>query len=529
MTDREPIDTLMSSGEYARMEPSELVSLLTATLESTADGILVVDNHGRIARMNRKFAELWRIPASVLELRDDAKALEFVLRQLSDPDAFLGKVHYLYDHPDAESFDVLHFKDGRVFERYSLPQRVAGATVGRVWSFRDVTERRHLEDQLRQSLKMEAIGLLAGGIAHDFNNLLTVIRTHGELLIGSLDDTDSRRGDAQEIIHAADRATSLTRQLLAFGRKQILRSVVLDLNGVVSGIAPMLRRLISEDIEIVTNTAANGALVLIDRGQMEQVLVNLAINARDAMPGGGRLSITTGFATVCAGDVIPGAGRMPAGAYVLLTVTDTGIGIPPEQLARVFDPFFTTKELGKGTGLGLSTLYGIIKQLEGFIWVESELGLGATFSIYLPQAIGLEADIGAPTEPTELLGGPETILVAEDEDAVRRLLARILRAHGYTVLEARDGNDALRVATHHDGAIDLLVTDLVMPELGGMALADALAAARPAVCVLLISGYIESEIGRRGPIPDGAAFLQKPFARRDLLHAVRSALDAKHS
>jgi PAS domain S-box-containing protein len=521
----DPPDTPDARSEQ---ETGDLVSLLAATLESTADGILVVDTKGRMVRMNRRFATLWRIPQAVLELRDDSKAIEFVLSQLSEPEAFVQKIHYLYEHPDAESFDVLHFKDGRVFERYSLPQQIEGATVGRVWSFRDVTERRQLEEQLRQSHKMEAVGLLAGGIAHDFNNLLTIIRTHGELLAGSIPGGDSRRNDATEIIVAADRATALTRQLLAFGRKQILRSVVFNLDKVVTGIEPMLRRLIGEDITIVTTAGANGALVLADRSQLEQVIVNLAINARDAMPGGGRLTIATTVMTVPAvgtGTALPGTGAAPPGEYLQLTVADTGFGIPRDQIGRVFEPFFTTKGLGKGTGLGLSTLYGIIRQLEGFIWVESEEQQGTTFTIYLPRASGVEEDDPHRDEPATTGGGTETVLVAEDEDVVRRLITRILRSRGYSVLEATDGVDALAVSARHAGTIDLLVTDLVMPELGGTRLADALRGVRSTLRVLFTSGYTDSEIGRRGPIPDREAFLPKPFTVDALLAAVRATLD----
>jgi CheY-like chemotaxis protein len=255
--------------------------------------------------------------------------------------------------------------------------------------------------------------------------------------------------------------------------------------------------------------------------------VNLAINARDAMPGGGRVTIRTATVSVSAGGATDTAGSPPPGQYVTLTVSDTGVGIPRDQLARVFEPFYTTKELGKGTGLGLSTLYGIIRQLEGFIGVESEEGRGTTFTIHLPRATGMveEEQAAEPVDAGANLGGVETILVAEDEAGVRSLLSRILRAHGYTVLEARDGADALRVSARHDGSVDLLITDLVMPMLGGIALSEGLQAARSELRVLFISGYTDNEIGRRGPLPAGAAFLQKPFAVQALLHAVRTALD----
>ena len=505
-------------------DAANAVSLLSATLESTADGILVVDSHGKIVRFNSKFAELWRLPQSTLADRDDAAAIAFVLGQLSDPDAFGQRVQHLYDHPEQESFDVLQFKDGRVFERYSLPQRVGGVTVGRVWSFRDVTERRKLEEQLRQSLKMEAIGLLAGGIAHDFNNLLTVIRMHAELLTDSLDVDDQRHAELGEVITAADRATALTRQLLAFSRKQHLQTVVFDLNQVVTSVEPMLRRLISEDIEISTLLDAGAGLVLADRHQMEQVIVNLAINARDAMPRGGRLSIRTSNVALHADGARPGAGATPPGNYVLLALSDTGTGIPREHLVRIFEPFFTTKELGKGTGLGLSTIYGIVKQLNGYIWAESEEGAGSTFSIYLPRVTGPATEAEVPLSPVARLGGSETILVAEDEDSVRRLLIRILSSQGYAILSARDGEDALEVAANHGGAIDLLITDMVMPGISGLRLAERLREKWPGARVLFLSGYTEDEIGRRGVLPAGAAFLHKPFTIAALAAAVQHVL-----
>ena len=507
-----------------RDEVNQALSLVTATLESTADGILVVDLQGKILRYNSKFAELWRIPESVLASRDTDAALRFAVEQVEDPENFLQKVRDLYSQPDAESFDILRFKDGRVFERYSLPQRVRGVTVGRVWSFRDITARRQLEEQLRQSQKMEAVGQLAGGVAHDFNNLLTVISTCGELLAQDIPPAAPQRDDVEEIIKAARRAAGLTHQLLAFSRRQLLQPVVFDLNTVVNCVEPMLRRLIGEDIEISTKPARAPAVVSADPGQMEQVLMNLVINARDAMPRGGRLTIETAHVRVGDGRG-PGDGVTPPGDYVLLSVSDTGVGIPRENIGRVFEPFFTTKEVGKGTGLGLSTLYGIVKQSGGYVWVDSEVGVGTTFRIYLPR---VEAEGAAATKPSHALpksGGSETILVAEDEEAVGGLIRRLLEAEGYTVLASQNGAEALALASQYAGHIDLLLTDVVMPELGGRELADQLRAARSGIRVLFISGYTDSEIDRRGVLQPDAAFLQKPFTGSGLALAVRAALD----
>jgi len=340
---------------------SRALSVLAATLESTADGILVVAETGRMVRMNQKFIDLWGIPEHIQASRDDNQALEFVLGQLQDPEQFLLKVKELYADPEADSFDVLHFRDGRVVERYSLPQRVGGKTVGRVWSFRDVTERRELEGLLRQSQKMESIGQLAGGVAHDFNNLLTVINGRIEFLVGAPNLVREQDEDLREIQLAAERAGGLTRQLLAFSRKQLLQPRVLDLNRMLDEVEPMLRRLIGEDIQIVLVRGETLGPVMADPGQVQQVLLNLALNARDAMPSGGLLTIRTANESVSR---VPktGVSEVVAGSYVLLEVTDTGCGMDEATKSRIFEPFFTTKGLGKGTGLGLSTVYGIVRQ-----------------------------------------------------------------------------------------------------------------------------------------------------------------------
>ncbi|MDH5233858.1 MAG: ATP-binding protein [Gemmatimonadota bacterium] len=515
-------------------DAAHAVSALEATLESTADAILVVNREGQILHWNTKFAEMWSLPQELLEEGDSAAMIDAVLEQLVDPRGFRETVRQLFATPDLESFDVLQFRDGRVVERFSLPHRMEGRTVGRVWSFRDVTERRQLEERLRQSQKMEAVGLLAGGIAHDFNNLLTVIHGHTELLEGALEAGDPRLEHVNEIGAAATRATALTRQLLAFGRKQVLQSVVFALDDVVDNLAPMLRRLIGADIAIVRQRDDVPGLVLADRGQIEQVVLNLVINARDAMPDGGQLTIRTATVTYGADDDRPGGGITPPGEYVLLAVADTGIGIPSEIRDRVFEPFFTTKELGKGTGLGLSTLYGIIKQLQGFIWLESEVGRGSTFTILLPrvpdpdgrQVPSLRATTATSTAVGSADPGGGSILVAEDEESVRRVIERVLREDRHTLLLASDGDEALRLAAAHDGRIDLLITDIVMPGVGGLHLSEELRKAHPGLRVLLISGYTEQEIGHHGVLDAGVAFLHKPFSVGALRAAVRAALRA---
>ncbi len=384
---------------------------------------------------------------------------------------------------------------------------------------------RERDDQLRQSQKMEAIGQLAGGIAHDFNNLLTIINVHTDLLLQALRDGEPMRADVEEIARAATRASSLTRQLLTFSRKQVVQPQVLDLARVVIGMEPMLRRLIGEDVEFATNVQAVDP-VLADEGEIEQVLINLVINARDAMPQGGRIWVNVMNAVVDTAlcDRHP---SLRPGEYVQLTVTDSGMGMTTETMARAFEPFFTTKEPGRGTGLGLSTVYGIVKQSGGAITVDSQPGQGTVFCVYLPIARGAQARPSGSVDRKPQGRAGETILLVEDEASVRRLARRVLEAQGYTVLEASNGEDALRLAADYAGVIDLLVSDVVMPELGGRVLAERLSAARPEIEVLFMSGYTDDEILRRGLLERGQRLLQKPFTGTTLAHEVRSVLDAK--
>jgi len=386
----------------------------------------------------------------------------------------------------------------------------------------DITDRKRLEDQLRQSHKMEAIGLLAGGIAHDFNNLLTAIGGYTELVLRTFDEGDERRQDLQEVANAGRRAAAMTRQLLAFSRRQILQSTVIEVNQMVMDVQRLLRRTIPENIDLDLEASPASNRVRADRGQLEQVVVNLAINAADAMPHGGQLRILTD--TVDVDDVW--ARRhppMPVGQYVRLTVSDTGAGMSPETQARIFEPFFTTKERGEGTGLGLATVYGIVKQSGGFIWVDSKPGRGTTFSVYLPS---VQEEVGQPASAAtvdDTAGGSQTILLAEDDAAVRRLARNVLASQGYTVLDARDGEEALAIARQHSGAIDLLITDVVMPGLGGRDLAIRLATERPKVRVLYTSGYTENVMMRAG-FEHGLLLLAKPFLPADLLIRVKQLL-----
>ncbi len=478
---------------------------------------------------------------------DTRKDLE---RALTDfiPDLVISD----YSLPDLDGLMVLDivrsaapevpfiFVSGTIGEERAIESLKRGATdyvvkdrlgslvskVGR--ALREARERAghcRLEQQLRQAQKMEAVGRLAGGVAHDFNNLLTVINGYAEMIIARAAVGSPDRADAEEILQAGERAAALSRQLLAFSRKQILAPRVLSLNAVVSGIERMLRRLMGEDIEIVT--ALDGGLVNVraDPGQIEQVLMNLAVNARDAMPNGGRLLLET--ANVVLDEEFrrshPGAATGP---HAMLGVSDTGTGMDAETQAHLFEPFFTTKEPGKGSGLGLSTVYGIVKQSGGSIRVYSEPGKGAVFKVYLPRVDAPASAPGPAARPPGPLRGTETILLVEDADGIRKLMYEILREQGYALLLAADGNEAFRLVEQHPETIHLLLTDVVLPGMGGPAIAHRARALRPAIRVLFTSGYTDRGVVENGAIEPGPNFLQKPFTAEELGRKVREVLDA---
>ncbi len=393
-----------------------------------------------------------------------------------------------------------------------------------VYTVRDLTRQRKLEDQLIQAQKMEAVGQLAGGVAHDFNNLLTVIMSYSSMLLADMGADDAVRGDIQEISDAAGRAAALTRQLLAFSRKQVLQMRAVNVNAVVTDVERMLRRLIGEDILLTTHLDPDLALINADPGQLEQVLINLAVNARDAMPGGGDLTITTDNAELSDEHGERHLGAAP-GTYVMLAVTDTGSGMTKDVQQRLFEPFYTTKGVGKGTGLGLATVHGIVKQSGGDVYVYSELGHGTTFKVYFPRLTTAEP-VTITTEHRAITpSGSETVLLAEDDEAIRTLGARVLGTLGYNVLVARTGGEALRIVAEHKGQIDLIATDVVMPEMNGSQLVEKVLEARPGIRVLFMSGYTDDEVMRRGVIDGQTAFLQKPFTPDLLAHKVREVLD----
>ena len=402
---------------------------------------------------------------------------------------------------------------------------LSGLLLAAIMAERDdaLTKRLLLEEQLRHSQKMEAVGRLAGGIAHDFNNLLTAIIGYTEIVLTSLDPKDDRRADAEEIGRAAMRAADLTRQMLAFSRRQVLQPKIIDLNIALSKVEPMLRRVIGEDISMTVTGKATIAFVRVDPGQVEQVVMNLVVNARDAMPKGGRLTVETGDAVLDDAALADSPDARP-GAYVMLSVSDTGTGMSPEVRARIFEPYFTTKDVGKGTGLGLSTAYGIVRQSEGHISVSSEIGLGTTFRIYLPRS---EAPAPSAMEAggEKMPDGTEHILLVEDDASVRRLSKELLVRLGYSVTEAASGRAGLALGSDDTRHFDLALCDVILGDMSGPAVAEALSALRPAIRVLYMSGYTDEAIVRTGVLEEGKPFLQKPFTPMQLAKKVREVLD----
>ena len=389
---------------------------------------------------------------------------------------------------------------------------------------RDITIRKRLETQFQQSQKMEAIGALAGGVAHDFNNLLSVINGYSELMLEDLSEEHPLRKDLEQIKMAGKRAASLTSQLLAFSRKQILQPEIVCLNEAVAEMSTMLRRVIGEDIELAVILRSDLGLVSADPGQLQQIIMNLAINARDAMPQGGKLTIETGNVDFDE-DYVSRHPMVKKGTYVMLAVSDNGMGMDAATQARIFEPFFTTK--GKGTGLGLSTIYGIVKQSDGFIWVYSELGKGTTFKVYFPRVEGKQTLKSSQNKSDSAFRGSETILVVEDEIEVRALTCRILRERGYKVIGAADGKDALRLVRAHKEEIHLVITDVIMPGMSGKELVAQLKAVRPQIEALYVSGYTGNVIIHHGILDSGIAFLQKPFTVEGLALKVREVIDSR--
>jgi PAS domain S-box-containing protein len=407
------------------------------------------------------------------------------------------------------------FKDGR-------PSVVRGI-------YRDVTERKRVEEHLRRAERMQAAGKLAGGVAHEVNNMMTGVIGFSEFLLRSLEAGDPRRSDVEEVIKAGNRAADVTRQLLAFTRQQFLRPQVLEVNAVVRDMEKMLRRSLGEGHVLELQLSPDAGELRADRGQLEQVLINLVLNARDALTGYGQVTVQTAKAVWDEAYVRRHEGvDLPRGRYAMLAVSDTGCGMDEHVQSRIFEPFFTTKPIGQGTGLGLSTVYGIVKQSGGYIWVYSEPGQGSVFKVYLPEAMSARPSEPIPERPEIPAGGTETILVIEDEDIVRTLACRGLRDHGYVVIEARNGSQALNYIRQHPGKVDLVISDVVMPEMGGRELGQSLARIEPDLPVLYMSGYTGEDVVQRGLLDPGAPFQQKPFTPAGLARKVRAMLDQRH-
>jgi PAS domain S-box-containing protein len=495
--------------------------IVSAVFEGSLDGFALTDDNYRFIEVNAATASLFGLPKESLLGRAGS---EFAAPgyDVTDQRNRFKQVGHLASEvtlkrPDGEQ-TIVEFS-----VRANILPGINFAVM------RDVTERRRLSEQLRQAQKMEAIGALAGGVAHDFNNLLSVILGYVELITAKLGPHAPIRADLKEIGRAGKRAADLTRQLLAFSRKQVLEPRVVGLNGVVSKLEVILRRVLGEHIALTFIPGNELWDVQVDPGQIEQVIMNLVVNARDAMPDGGTLTLETANVQLDQAyaeqhvDVTPGS-------YVVLATTDTGVGMDKSLLAKIFEPFFTTKTEGRGTGLGLATVFGIVKQSHGHVWVYSEPGRGTTFKIYLPRS-PQSADAGVaepdPDEPTAADGGFETVLIVEDEEQVRVLACTILRRAGYNVLEARNGGEAFLICERYEATIHLLLTDVIMPLMSGRQLAERLAEMRPEMKVVYMSGYTDNSIVHHGVLEAGINFLQKPLTPNALLRKVRDALKVR--
>jgi PAS domain S-box-containing protein len=509
----------------AEEETLNAASVLEAAFESTADALLMSNSDGIMTHYNKKFVALWNLPEEVLASGDEKLAIESVCAKVMEPIGFRERVQNLYTHPEEESFDVVELKNGRILERYSKSYRVGDRVVGRVWSFRDVTERKRLEDQLRQAQKMEAVGQLAGGVAHDFNNILAVILMQLGLLQEETALSEVVRGSLKDLTIEAHRAAALTRQLLAFSRRQIIQIKPVDLDALVENLLKMLRRLLGEHFTVDWQCGSGLPLLNADPGMVEQVVMNLCVNARDAMPHGGGITLSAKPVRIEENGVGIHPESRP-GAFVRFDVTDTGCGMDEGVLKHIFEPFFTTKEVGHGTGLGLSTVHGIVKQHGGWIEVESVVGKGSSFHVFLPVCASGRPGENKDKSTPVLAGRGETILVVEDEIAVRLLVRRTLERNGYRVLQASSGPEALGLWRQYRADIDLLFSDVVMPHgMTGYQLAESLRKDKPGLKVILSTGYSDKliDLSRQGM--QTFFVLAKPYTSSTLLASLRDAMD----
>ncbi|MCU1306309.1 MAG: multi-sensor hybrid histidine kinase [Acidobacteriaceae bacterium] len=493
-------------------------------VESAVYGIYRSSADGQFLEVNRKMVSLMGYDSA-----EEMYELHMPTQVYFDPQERSRIIAQLQGKTEVEGVEVTWRRKDETPISLRLSGRSVVGSSGIVESYEmiveDVTDRRLLEEQLRQSQKMDAVGRLAGGVAHDFNNLLTVIKGYSDILLDDFVHSDPKRSALEEIKKSADRAASLTSQLLAFSRQQVTAPKVLDFNESIRNMENMLRRLLGIDVELVTDLDVRLGRIKADTGQIEQVIMNLAVNARDAMPGGGTLTVKTENVSLDASFITQFSSRINVGEYVLITVTDTGAGIDEATQSRIFEPFFTTKELGKGTGLGLSTVYGIVKQSGGHVSVNSAIGRGARFDIYLPRVNALPESVNADGLTPDAKLGCETVLVVEDDEALRGLVTQILSKRGYKVLQAADPASAVEINSTHRGPIQLFLTDLVLRQMNGHELAKKLTASRPGTRVLFMSGYTSEAVAQQGMLEADVAFLQKPFTTSGLARKVREVLD----
>jgi PAS domain S-box-containing protein len=518
ITERRAAKTAVQSSEM----------LFRSVWENSVDGMRLTDENGIVVAVNKAYCKLFGMEAEKLE----DKLFNIVYAESEKPQDLLERhrEHFRSRAPGRKFQRLFNLHNGQTaaLEITDSFLELHGHPLLLFSLFRDVTTQRRLEEQLRQSQKMEAIGQLAGGVAHDFNNILTVIHGHAALLESSELEESALRS-AQQIVQAAERAAGLTRQLLTFSRRQLIQPRKLDMNKIVGNMTDLLGRLLGEDVSLQLNYCQSPAMVEADVGMMEQVLLNLAVNARDAMPKGGRLSVRIAILEVNEAHV-QNHPEARVGQFVCVSKTDTGSGIPPENLQRIFEPFFTTKEVGKGTGLGLATVYGIVKQHQGWIEVESTVGKGTTFRMYIPFAGSEHVDTGKPTTQIAIRGGTETLLLVEDEKPVRELVSRVLQKHGYKILQAGNGVEALQIWSQHKNEISLLFTDLVMPDnMNGRELAEKLWVDRPGLKVIFTSGYSADIVGKDFKLEPELNYLQKPYQPQTLALVVRRCLDDKRA
>jgi signal transduction histidine kinase/CheY-like chemotaxis protein len=513
----------------AEVELRWRTAFFEAQVDSAPDGVLVVDGKGKRILQNQRLNALLKLPQDAFENLDFAERIQFLAGWVKNPDQFLEKVQFVRSHPEEISRDIVELLDGTVLERISAPViDKAQNYYGRILTLRDITAQRQLEEQLRQSQKMEAVGQLTGGIAHDFNNLLTVILGCSEF-IGEESEGNPRLSKmAKMILDAAQRGADLTHRMLAFARRQTLQPKPVDIHRMLANMESILRRTLSADINLEVVQSGEDCTALVDPPQLESALLNLCVNARDAMPGGGKLTVETGIATLDSSyaelnlDVTPGQ-------YILISVSDTGCGISPENLSRVFDPFFTTKEVGKGTGLGLSMVYGFVKQSKGHVKIYSEPGHGTSVKLYLPMGERKSKPSNHEAIPTADHPVSGIILLVEDNEPVREFAKTQLSYLGYQVLEAAHGKEALAILREHP-EIDLLFTDVVMPGgLNGRELALEARKLYPALKVLFSSGYAESAILDMGLLDEHVQLLNKPYSRLQLERRIRGMLTASTS